>query len=461
MNSAPTAASQLASFCVGIRWNDVPPDVRERTKDFLLDLLGVALRGTTEASSKPAVAYVRGEQADGPSSIIGEGFRSSAAWAALVNGTAAHAIEMDDVTSESSLHPAVAVMPAALAVAEEQKADGSALLAAIVAGYEVTLRVGNALNPASAYRRGFHPTGVAGVFGAATAAGHLLGLDAATLTHALGICGSMASGSLEYLTDGAWTKRINAGWAAHAGVVAAGLARAGFTGPSSIFDGPLGFLTGYTDEPKNRRLLEGLGELYQIQTVSIKPYGCCRYNHGIIDCMFALRKEHDITPKDVEKIRFSVLSAGKDLVSEPVEQKQAPQNVVDAQFSAHFAAAIALARGAADVNQFTMESIRDPTIRDLVARTEHHYNPDIDRLYPLQWRAEAEIELRDGRVVATEIDHATGEPENPVSRQGLVEKFTLLTEPLLRGEARDLADQILTIDREPGGLEAVMTALRG
>ncbi len=461
MSNAPAAAARLSSFCAGIRWDDIPGDVRERTKDFLLDFVGVTLRGSTEASSKPAVEYVRGVQGEGPSSVIGEGIRTGAAWAAMINGTAAHAIEMDDVTSESSLHPAVAIMPAALAVAEEQGADGTALLSSIVAGYEVTLRVGNALNPASAYRRGFHPTGIAGVFGAATAAGHLLGLDAATLTHALGISGSMASGSLEYLTDGAWTKRINAGWAAHAGVVAAGLARAGFTGPRSIFEGPLGFLTGYTDEPKIQRLLEGVGELYQIQTVSIKPYGCCRYNHGIIDCMLALRKEHDITPEQVEKISFSVLSAGKDLVAEPAAQKRAPENVVDAQFSAPFAAVIALAHGAADVNQFTRENIEDPTIRDLLSRTEHHYNPDIDSLYPLQWRAEAQIELRDGRVVATEIDHATGEPQNPVPREGLIEKFRLLTEPLLATQvADDLAQRILSLDSEPNGLEVVMTAMR-
>ena len=461
MSASPTAAARLAAFCADIRWDDIPLEVRERTKDFLLDSLGVTFRGTLEASSKPPVDYVRGLQAGGPSSVIGEGFRTSAPWAAMVNGTAAHAIEMDDVTSESSLHPAVCAIPAAVAVAEERGADGAALVAAIVAGYELTLRVGNALNPSSAYQRGFHPTSIAGVFGAATAAAHLMGLSATQLTDALGICGSMASGSMEYLSDGAWTKRINAGWAAHAGVVAAGLAAAGFNGPPTILEGPHGFLSAFTDAPKTARLLDDLGEFYQIETVSIKPYGCCRYNHGIIDCMFALREEHGITPEQVEKIRFSVLSAGRDLVAEPIEQKQAPENVVDAQFSAHFAAAVALARGVADVNQFTPESIQDPVLRELTSKTEHHFNPAIDRLYPLQWRTEAEIELSDGRVVATEIDHATGEPENPVPREGLVEKFILLAEPLLQGAAvQDLTRQILTIDSEPGRLETVMGTLR-
>src|SRR3989442_10592525 len=253
-----TASRSLAQLCVALTWSDLPEAARERTKELGLDLLGVALRGSAEPSSQPVAALVR-EQPPGPASLIGAGLASGAAWAALANGTAAHAIEMDDVTTESSLHPGVAVVPAALAVAEERAADGAAFLAAVVAGYEVTIRVGNALNPASAYRRGFHPTGVAGAFGAAVAAGRLLGLDAAGLTHAIGIAGTLAAGSLEYLSDGAWTKRLNAGWAAHAGVVAAGLARGGLTGPATALDGPLGVLHAYSDAPNRERLLADLG----------------------------------------------------------------------------------------------------------------------------------------------------------------------------------------------------------
>src|SRR5262249_53662634 len=155
---------------------------------------------------------------------------------AVANGTAAHAIELDDVTTESSLHPGVAVIPAAVALAQELNASPTALLEAIVVGYELTMRVGNALNPASAYAPGFHPTGVAGVFGATMAACRLLRLAPVQSTMALGIAGTLASGSLEYLADGAWTKRLNPGWAGHAGITAAYLARSGFTGPSSALE---------------------------------------------------------------------------------------------------------------------------------------------------------------------------------------------------------------------------------
>ncbi len=457
-----TTAAELAAFCRAIQWAELPPTTRERTKDFLLDHIGVTLRGTVEASSEPATKFVRAMQAEGPSSVVGAGFHSAAAWAALANGTAAHAIEMDDVTSESSLHPAVAVIPAALAVAEQQKASTTDLLAAIVAGYEINLRVGNALNPASAYQRGFHPTGVAGGFGATMAAAHLLDLGADAMTDALGICGSMTSGSMEYLTDGAWTKRLNAGWAAHAGVVAAGLAQSGFNGPKTVFEGPLGILKGYTDAPKPDRLLADLGKPYQIDTVSIKPYGCCRYIHGVIDCVMALRERHDIDPAEVEKIRVSVSSAGLSLVAEPAEQKKNPQNVVDAQFSTPFGAAVALANGAADLNQFTQDNIDDATIRELMSRTECYTDPAIDAAYPLQWLAAAQIELRDGRTVATQIEHAMGEPQNPVRREQLIEKFVMLTEPVLGGdtEVADLAARLVELDSE-ADLESVMRLVRG
>jgi 2-methylcitrate dehydratase PrpD len=354
------------------------------------------------------------------------------------------------VTTESSLHPGVAVIPAALAVAEERQRAPTAFLEAVVAGYEVTMRVGNALNPASAYRRGFHPTGVAGAFGAAMAAGRLLSLDSPHLTRALGIAGTLAAGSLEYLADGSFTKRLNAGWAAHAGVVAAELARAGFTGPPTALDGRLGVLRAYTDDPQPRRLLADLGDPLQIMRVSIKPYACCRYNHGLIDCVLQLKRDHAFAPADVAAIRLGVLSGGALLVAEPMEQKRSPQNVVDAQFSAPFAAAVSLVRGAAGRAEHSTSNLADPLIRSLMARTDCYRDPALDAPYPYQWPAAAEIILKDGRRFATRIEYATGEPENPVPREGLVAKFVSLVDHLLPEEpARQLAERILQLDEEP------------
>jgi 2-methylcitrate dehydratase PrpD len=443
------AAEVLAEFCASLRWPELPSQARERAKELVLDFLGVAARGSGEESSRAVAAFVREAQPAGGAMVIGARLRSSAAWAALANGTAGHAIELDDVTTESSLHPGVAVVPAALAMAEERGRSGQRFLEAVIAGYEVTMRVGNALNPASAYRRGFHPTGVAGVFGAAMAAGLLLDLEPKALVRALGIAGTLAAGSLEYLADGSYTKRLNAGWAAHGGVVAAGLAGAGFTGPASVLEGRLGVLHAYTDAPAPERLLADLGKPLQITRVSIKPYACCRYNHGLIDCVLALRREHRIDPEDVERIRLGVLSGGALLVAEPIEQKRAPTNVVDAQFSAPFAAALALVRGATGFADYTSANVADPLIRHLMSRTECYRDPALDASYPARWPAAAEITLRDGRVVSTRIEFATGEPENPVPRAGLIDKFTSLAANLLPDEkARALAGRILRIDEE-------------
>jgi len=457
-----TAAAQLAAACASLRWDALGRDVQARTLELLLDLIGVGLAGSRQPSSPPAAQVAVTLGGTGSATIFGRGRPpTSAVWAALANGTAAHAVELDDVTTESSLHPGVAVIPAALALAEELSAPPPALLEAIVAGYEVTMRVGNALNPASAYARGFHPTGVAGVFGATAAAGRLLDLSVDALTHALGIAGTLAAGSLEYLADGAWTKRLNPGWAGHAGITAARLAQAGFTGPASVFEGRLGVLHAYTDAPNPERLLGELGQLnaLQIMRVSIKPYACCRYNHGLIDCIFQLTREHHIDPASVKRIRLGVLSGGALLVADPIEQKRAPQSVVDAQFSAPYAAAVALRYGIGGIDAYTEAKLHDPLIRELMARTDCYRDPELDAVYPRQWPSSAEIHLTDGQVLATRVNFATGEPENPVARDALLEKFVSLAGDSVANPS-SLAAMILALDDAPD-LAALSDALRG
>lgn len=443
------AADALAGFCCEVRWASLPAPVRERTKELILDLAGVALRGSLEPSSRPAVTVARRLGSPGTASLVGAGGTVSAAWAALANGTAAHAIEMDDVTASSSLHPGAPVIPAALALAEERALPATAFGEAVVAGYEVTMRVGDALNAASAYRRGFHPTGVAGVFGAAAAAGRLLGLDRSSLARALGIAGTMASGSLEYLSDGSWTKRLNPGWAAHAGIVAAHLAAEELTAPASVFEGRLGVLRAYTDEPRPELLTAGLGEGFAVMRVSIKPYACCRYNHALIDGVLALRRAHGLRAEDVAAIRLGVLSGGAVLVAEPLAEKRTPRNVVDAQFSAPFAAAVALVRGSAGLADYTQSNVDDRTIRSLMERTDCYRDPALDAVYPAHWPAAVELRLRDGRRLAIHVDDASGEPDNPVSAADLRAKFEQLASAVLqRGAVDELAERLLHLEAE-------------
>jgi 2-methylcitrate dehydratase PrpD len=455
------AAAELAQFCTTLDWDRLDTLVRGRTRELVLDLVGVTLAGSRQPSSAAAYRAALALGGVGQASLIGARTPDGApaVWAALANGTAAHAVELDDVTTESSLHPGVAIIPAALAIAQERGSSPQAFFAAIVAGYEVTMRVGNALNPASAYARGFHPTGVAGVFGAAVAAGRLIGLDAAGLTQALGIAGTMAAGSLEYLSDGAWTKRLNAGWAAHAGISAATLAQAGFTGPASVFDGRLGVLHAFTDAPFGDRLLADLGHVPQIMRVSIKPYACCRYNHGLIDGALQLAAQTPIAAADVARIKLGVLSGGALLVAEPIEHKRNPRNIVDAQFSAPYAVAAALVFGTGGIDAYREERLEDPRVRDLMSRTDCYQDPALDAVYPRQWPAAVEIELRDGRRLATRVPYATGEPENPVPRAALVDKFVSLATGSL-AEPRAVAEMILHLEQEVGGMETLSTMLR-
>lgn len=464
----PSAAACLADYCASLQWDDLPAEVRARTAELVMDLLGVAVGGSLQPSTAAVRAALPATPLSGPgATIIGANGSADAAWAALANGTAAHALELDDVARVSSLHPGAAVIPSAIAVAEEQGACGAALLTAVVAGYEVAMRVGNALNPAAAYRRGFHPTGVAGVFGAAIAAGRLLGLGPEPLTRALGIAGTMASGSLEYLADGSWTKRLNPGWAAHGGVVAARLAAAGFSGPSTVFEGRFGLLRSHTGSPTREALLAELGQQLEIMRVAVKPYGCCRYNHALIDGMLDLRATHGLRPEAVRAISLGVLSAGAPLVAEPIARKRRPRNVVEAQFSAPFAVALALTRGAAGPDLYTEATIADPTIRSLMARTTCQRDPALDAAYPHRWPAWVQVETRDGKTLAARVEYALGEPENPVPRATLVEKFVSLASRVVEGSlhdhearARTLAEQILRLEEVPD-VRPLVSTLRG
>ena len=251
----------LVEHARAVSHDALPEEARDRARYFLLDHLGVALRAVEAASSRVLHNFARKRAPkEGPCTIIGSDMRTDAPHAALVNGGVSHATEMDDVTTRSSLHPGVSVMPTALAVAEMRRSGPKEVIAAIVAGYETANRIGNALNPTSHYERGFHPTGTCGAFAAAIVASKLLGLSVEATANAMGIAGSQAAGSMQYLDNGAWTKRFHPGWAAHSGVMAACLAQEGYTGPEDILGGKTGFLRGHSDDCAPECVVERLGE---------------------------------------------------------------------------------------------------------------------------------------------------------------------------------------------------------
>ncbi len=427
MPQRPTLAERLAQQAHAFYQDRrrLPEAVRARAADHLLDHLGNALGGSAMASSallRAAFAHVPA----GRATVIGGSGLALPEYAALLNGAYAHTLEMDDTHQPSSTHPGAAVIPAALAAAEQVGAGGRELLAAIVAGYEVMTRLGMALGPAEQYARGFHPTSVCGVFGAATAAGLLLGAAPAQLAAAFGVAGSQAGGLLEFLGDGSLVKRLHPGWAAHGGLIAARLALAGFNGPVTVFEGAHGLFGAFSGAARPELLPGGDWAEPQLLRTSIKAHACCRYNQAPIDALLQCVREGNVRAEDVDAVDLGVLSVAWDVVAAPRERKLDPQTVVDAQFSLPYGAAVALRFGRAGVQEHREELLRDPAVRSLMPRVRCVRDATLDAEYPARWPASARLRTRHGREFRARVDFPRGDPENPLSPAELEAKFRSL-----------------------------------
>ena len=433
-NNETEITRTLAKFASNVNYEDLPPDVVDRAKYFCLDFAGVTLNGSTTDSAKAVVRALDDVGRSGPSTIVGTNKRALPEYAAMANGTAFHSIEMDDVNNEASLHPGVVAFPTALAMADIAPVSGKDFISAVVAGYDVIIRLGRALKPKEHYGRGFHPTGTCGAFGGAAVAARLLGLQGDDYTHALGIAGSQAAGSMEYLAQGAWTKRLHPGWSAHSGIWAALLARAGYSGPTTILEGRDGFLNAYSGDPDPSLVLKDLGEEYQVTRTSVKPHACCRYNQGPIDCLLEIGKSNDFQAMDIEEVKIGVLSQGMRLVAEPVEAKRNPKSVVDMQFSMPFAAAVALSYGSASLNEYAIGIPDRPEVRHIMDRVQCVTDPKLDAQTPKLFPAWAEVRTSNGRTMRSELTYPKGDPENPVTWDEMRTKFKLLSAPVISNQ---------------------------
>ena len=299
----------LAAYVVNLKYQDIPAEVLDRAKVLTLDFLGSAIRARSEAESTPSILKMLEALAldtKGESTVFGDSKTWTPAVAALLNGALGHSLDFDDTHADSSLHPSAPVVPAAFAVGEMVGASGRDVLTAIVAGYEVCCRLGNALDPTSHYARGFHPTATAGTYGAAAAAGKLFGLSEQQIIAAFGVSGSQAAGSLQFLVNGAWNKRYQVGAAAMNGVIAATLARNDFVGATELVEGKHGLLAGYTDDAHPDKAVAELGKTYETMKIGVKPYPSCRYTHAAIDALIAMRREHNLTPDHVKRVEIGL-----------------------------------------------------------------------------------------------------------------------------------------------------------
>ena len=437
------------------------------TKRLLLDHISVAANGAATDSARSMQKFVVGMEGSTAFRlpVIGTRLEAGLLAAAMANAVAAHSIEYDDVHNASSSHPGVVVFPAALAAARIAGADSARFLLGCIVGYEVMCRVGRAANPRSHYARHFHPTGTTGHFGAAAAASAILGLDVVEAVSALGIAATMAAGSMEFLADGAWTKRLHPAQAARNGVEAALMAQAGYRGTEDGIGGARGFLAGYSSDPDPKQLLAEWGERpLEVSMTSIKAHTCCRYKQGPIDALLAIREAHQLDASDVAAIRIGIPSVAVDIIWEPLEVKRRPMSVVDAQFSMPYGAAVAMARGRAGLPEYDGSLLDDGEIHRLMDSIECIVDADLDLTYPVQWRAWAEVTANDGRTFRAEIDDPKGDPTNPLSPEELRAKFDDLTSAvysLVRRDALAATIEALGGTAEMDELVALLSADHG
>jgi 2-methylcitrate dehydratase PrpD len=438
---ATTISGRIAQFIANLTIERLPADVIEVAKLSFLDWLGSVIAG---GRTRPISMFVQVAKALGgnpQATVIPDGSKTSCHLAAFVNAASTHALEMDDLHKPSVLHPAAPVIPAALAVGERDGVSGGELLSAIAAGYEVAIRAGEAMGPS--HYRFWHTTATCGIFGAATAVGKLLRLTPEQMVWALGNAGTQSAGLWEFLTEGTMSKQLHPAKAAADGLLAALLAQQGFTGSSQIFEGEKGLGRATSTAPDLGRLTKDLGDVpLRILENSFKAHAACYHIHSTIDAALDLRSRFNLKTSEISKVTVRLYSAAIDLLQD-VELV----NPYAAKFSIPYCLATALLKGRVGLDEFTEEGIRDENTRQLMSNVALQRDRQLDQVYPDTWPAIVTIETTSGLRHETRVDYPKGDPKNPITREGLIEKFHMLTDRILPEASRLLLmERCLTLD---------------
>lgn len=440
MELKSSVSQLLAEHVSETRYDDLPAAVIAETKRAVLDWLGSAIAGALEPPAEMVQAVVSALGRSDEATVFGSS-RSAAANAALANGVSSHILELDDVHKGSTLHPAAPIIPAALAVAERNRADGKSFLLAVALGYDAALRVGEAVNPT--HYKYWHPTGTAATFGAAAAAGCLMSLDAKKMLDALGSAGTQASGLWEFNADGAMSKHLHPGKAAFNGVLAADLARCGFTGATRILEGERGFFRATTESYDENRITNGLGSNWKIEENCYKLYSCCGHTHSAVDIALDFRLGQRWTADEVlaqlDKVEIETYEPGYVIV-----KNMNPKTPYQAKFSLAYCVAAGLVEGLVGLEQFTPErfgpdGVRDEKLSSLLPRIHLSVTSAITDKYPAEWGTRMLFKTKDGRKVRLSASFPRGNPENPVSTETLEDKFRGLVVPRYSREVAEKA----------------------
>jgi 2-methylcitrate dehydratase PrpD len=421
------ATQRLARFALELSPRQIPSEAIDRAKDCILDTIAVSLYGSTKPWSRSVIELVQDAGMSGHSTVMGEGWKAHPGQATLANGVMAHAFELDNVRQPGAgVHPGATAFLPALAIAEDKKADGRALLGAFVAGCEVMSRIGVAAGN-SLERRGFHAPGLTGTFGSAVAAGRLLGLNERQMINAMGIAGSYSGGLLEFSRsqDGAMVKRLHLGKAAEGGVTAALLASRGFAGPESVLEGKFGFCRTFSDSPKLSRLTHRLGEDFETLNICIKRCACHINAHAPIEALQRLREKSRIQPDDIQEI---VVAGIEKLVTHHAIYR--PQDVMAAQYSIPFCVALSLYFDPTDPGSFDDERLQDKRVLAMMRKVRLKVDPEIEKK---GWDRAARVTVRTGKRERHSelVVRFKGTPQNPLSASEVEDKARKLTRAIL------------------------------
>lgn len=412
-----TLSARLAEWGAGLSPGDVPAAMVAKTEAILVDVVGLCLA----ARHNDYVASVLEAAERGGHIAIGHPERLTAADAALLNGTAAHGEDYDDTFEGGPVHSGAVIVPAVLAAAEREKLSGDRILLGMAAGMEVLCRLG-LVAPKAIHTAGFHPTAVLGALASAFAVGVATGANRRGLMNGLGIAGSTASGIIEYLGDGSWTKRMHAGWAAQSGLRAAAMGQAGFFGPVRVLEGEHGFFKAFapTIKPMFAKLFDGLGERWVAETITFKPYPCGTMVQPYIDCARRLRAD-GLQLADIASIQCKTAEGYVHRLWEPLELKRRPPTSYAAKFSIPFGIALGLVRGEAGLADFSDQAIADPALLAVSRLVSYEIDPDDP--YPNRFTGHVEITLRDGGILEARQDFMGGGVDAPLSRDEVDTKF--------------------------------------
>ena len=455
-------APRLARFAAELSFDQLPPPVIAAVGDRLLDTLGVCVAGRELDATRAAYAMSLEVGAGDQASVIGGGRRLPAVWAALVNGTCAHGLDFDDSHLPSIVHPSATLVPAVFAQAEASGADAHETIVALVAAYELMIRLANAqydpeLGNSVFFERGLHATSMLGALAAAAACARLRGLDGEGIAHALAIACSQSAGLLESNRAGGSVKRIHTGWAAHAAIAAAALAAHGVTGPPTVLEGRFGYFQAFCGERWNpAAVTEALGERWDTLDIHVKPYPCNHFTHAIVDAVRRLRSS-GLAPEEVAAVEIGTAGPSLRTIGEPIEVKRHPRSSYEARFSAPFVFATALVGGGGlgvaeeDFGDAALTDVRRQALAECCDVT---VDADCDRLFPGAFPAVVRVRTRAGEELEARVDFNRGSPTHPLSPEELRSKL----EQTAGGRATAIALQVQRLLDGEGDAAAVMSA---